>query len=102
MAPRVRTGAIDEAEAFVIRMRDASVREAAEKFGLSKNTLRARIDNKYGGLQLARAAGYIEPKRIRAPVRRCIRCRVSSAMDRGQHICNHCRKEIASIHDGAV
>lgn len=102
MAPRVRTGAIDQAEAFIIQTPDATYRTAAQGFGLSVNTLRARIENKYGSLSMARSAGYDQPGRILGAVRRCIRCRVSSAMDRGQHICNHCRKEIASIHDGAV
>lgn len=102
MAPRVRTGAIDQAEAFIIRTPDATYRTTAEAFGLSSNTLRARIDNKYGCLRMARQAGYAEPGRVLRAVRHCIRCRKSANMDRWQHICNHCRKEIASIHDGAV
>lgn len=106
MAPKTRTGAIDDAEAFIIGTADATYRKVAEAFGLSANTLRARIDNKYGCLRMARQAGYAEPERVRAPVfRQCIRCKgrsVPSSIHHGQRMCDKCRKEIASIHDGAV
>ena len=102
MAPRVRTGAIDQAEAHIIRTPDATYRTTAEAFGLSTNTLRARIDNKYGCLRMARQAGYAEPGRILRAVRRCITCKKSANIDRGLYRCKSCIKKAEDIHDGPV
>ena len=56
------TGAIDEAERWVIESPDASLQDAADRFGISRQSLRARILNAYGSLAEARLTGYQPPQ----------------------------------------
>ena len=107
MAPPYKTGPIDDAEAWIITTPDATYAEAARLHGVTHNSLRARISNKYGSLaaaRLMRDAGVLKPDagRVLRPVRRCMRCGVSSNMDRNQRICDKCTAQIAKLHDGGV
>lgn len=95
------TGAIDEAEAFIIGNPQATIPIAAMTYGLSVNSLRARIEHKYGSLAEARQAGH-HPARVRKPVRRCITCRESKAMQPQNHVCDKCKRRNADIHEGGV
>lgn len=107
MAPRHKTGPIDDAEAWIIANATATYAQAARVHGVTSNSLRSRISNKYGSLaaaRLMRDAGVLKPDRgrILGPVRRCMRCRVSANMDRSQRICDKCTAEIGKLHDGWV
>ena len=102
MAPKPKTGPIDEAERWIIQTKDATYRQAAKLFGLSHNSIRARIEHKYGSLTYARRGMMFKKVRVLKPVRRCICCGVSSAMDRNQRICNNCKSKNEGIHDGWV
>lgn len=105
MAPPYKTGPINDAEAWIIATADATYAMAAQRFGVTTNSLRARIESRYGSLSAARLmrdAGVIRPDRgrILAPVRRCMCCGKSSAMDRNQRICDACTAQNAKLHDG--
>lgn len=106
--PRLpKTGAIDEAEAWIIATRDATYREAAANFGVSMNSIRARISNKYGSLSGARLMGRAlvlkqEDGRMLRPIRRCMTCGKSSNIEVGHRRCQSCKKEAERIHDGIV
>lgn len=104
MPPRPKTGAIDEAEAWIIATRDATYREAAANFGVTHNAIRARIANKYGSLAEARnePERYRDARRRLIPVLRCIRCRETANIEQGLRMCACCRKEVAKIHEGGV
>lgn len=102
MAPKPKTGPIDEAELWIIQTKDATYRQAAKLFGLSHNSIRARIEHKYGSLASARRWPMVDTGRVLKPVRRCICCGVSSAMDQNQRICNNCKSKNERIHDGWV
>ncbi|MEF9602731.1 hypothetical protein O4J55_10395 [Paracoccus sp. PXZ] len=107
MAPPYKTGPIDDAEAWIIATPDATYAEAARMHGVTHNSLRARISNKYGSLaaaRLMRDAGVLKPDagRVLRPVRRCMRCGVSANIDHGLRMCSACRKEVAQLHDGGV
>ena len=102
MAPKPKTGPIDEAERWIIQTKDATYRQAAKLFGLSHNSIRARIEHKYGSLTYARRGMMFEKVRVLKPVRRCICCGISSAMVQYQRICNNCKSKNERIHDGWV
>lgn len=107
MAPKPKTGPIDDAEAWIIETPDATYRDAAATFGVTHNAIRARISNKYGSLAEARLlvdAGILprDPRRVLKAIRRCMRCGVSGNIDQGHRMCNGCKKEIAKLHDGGV
>lgn len=107
MAPIPKTGPIDDAEAWIISEPSATYADAAQMFGVTHNSLRARISNKYGSLaaaRLMRDAGAIRPDagRVLRAVRRCMRCGVSANMDRNQRRCDKCSAEVAKLHDGRV
>ena len=102
MAPKPKTGPIDEAERWIIRTKNATYRQAAQMFGLSHNSIRARIEHKYGSLTYARRGPSLDTGRVLKPVRRCICCGISSAMDRNQYICNNCKSKNERLHDGWV
>ena len=102
MAPKPKTGPIDEAERWIIQTKNATYRQAAKLFGLSHNSIRARIEHKYGSLASARRWPMVDAGRVLKPVRRCICCGVSSAMDQNQRICNNCKSKNERIHDGWV
>jgi hypothetical protein len=107
MAPKPKTGPIDDAERFIIANPETTYGEAARAFGITHNAIRARISNKYGSLAEARLlvdAGIVprDPRRVLKAIRRCMRCKQSSNIDQGQRMCNGCKKEIAKLHDGGV
>lgn len=107
MAPKPKTGPIDDAEAWIIESPNATYRDAAATFGVTHNAIRARVSNKYGSLaeaRLLRDAGEIQrdPRRVLKPIRRCIRCGVSSNIEQGLRMCACCRKEVGKLHDGGV
>lgn len=107
MAPRPKTGQIDKAEAWIIATTAATYAQAAARFGLTHNAIRARISNKYGSLAMARLmreAAILKPDagRVLQPVRRCMCCRKSGNMDRNQRICDSCKSQSAKLHDGRV
>ena len=102
MAPKPKTGPIDAAESWIIQTKDATYRQAAQMFGLSHNSIRARIEHKYGSLTYARRGPSLDTGRVLKPVRRCICCGISSAMDQNQRICNNCKSKNERIHDGSV
>lgn len=95
------TGAIDQAEAYLIANPAATIPLTAQVFGLTVNSIRSRIEHKYGSLALARGMSP-EPKRVRKPVRRCMCCRISSAMEPQQRKCDKCKRRDAEIHEGRV
>ena len=102
MAPKPKTGPIDAAESWIIQTKDATYRQAAQLFGLSRNSIRARIEHKYGSLAAARLGPMFDAGSVLKPVRRCICCGISSAMDQNQRICNNCKLKNERIHDGWV
>ena len=71
------TGAIDQAEAYLIANPGVTIPLAAQVFGLTVNSIRSRIEHKYGSLAEARLSGPA-PQRVRKPVRRCMCCRRST------------------------
>jgi|GEM_PF-2866462 len=104
MAPHPKTGPIDDAEAWLISTPDGTYPEASRRFGVTRNSLKARIENKYGSVaaaRLMRDAGILKPDagRILGPVRRCSRCGVSVRMDRNQRMCRECNDEIRYIEE---
>ena len=107
MAPKPKTGPIDDAEAWIIENYGARYADAAERWGVTQNAIRSRIANKYGSLSAARLmrdAMILKPDRGRTmrPVRRCICCGISAGMDRNQRICDTCQTKNARVHDGRV
>lgn len=101
--PRLpNTGPIDEAEAWIIATRDATYREAAANFGVTHNSIRARIANKYGSLAEARNQPARDPRRRLIPILRCMRCQKTANIEPGFRMCACCRKEVARIHEGGV
>ena len=95
------TGAIDQAEAYLIANPGVTIPLAAQVFGLTVNSIRSRIAHKYGSLAEARQSGPV-PQRVRKPVRRCMCCRHSAAMQPQQRICDKCKRRNAEIHEGRV
>lgn len=107
MAPKPKTGPIDDAERFIIANPETTYGEAARAFGITHNAIRARISNKYGSLAEARLlvdAGIVprDPRRVLKPIRRCMRCKHSGNIDGEFRMCQKCRKEVGKIYDGSV
>lgn len=86
---------------WIIATPGATYAEAARKFRVSFNSVRARIEYRYGSLMLARETAEIDPD-ITREFRRCICCRKEVNMDRYQYICPSCRKAVDHTHGGHV
>lgn len=89
---------INAAEAHLIQ-NSVAMHEAARQFGVSLNSLRSRIESRYGSLREARDQGYRPPA---APATRpCLRCR-SKAVELPRRMCDPCNRAVAALHDGHV
>lgn len=90
---------LDAAEAWIIAETEASFSDAAERFGITRYAIRARIINRYGTLADARRGGR---RRFLVPVRRCLCCSESFASRDDKRICPKCTKRNAGVHDGGA
>ena len=91
--------AVDAAEAWLIGHLGKTYRDAADRFSVPVDALRARINNRYGSLAGARTGS--SPKRVLRAVRRCICCGQSFASN-AKRVCPGCTRRNEAIHDGGV
>jgi hypothetical protein len=78
---------------WIIAHEAASYPEASRKFCVSVNSIRSRIEYRYGSLIMARetAGTDKDPQRV---TRRCIICRTEQPMDTRQYICTKCAGQV--------
>lgn len=84
---------VERAVRWLILTRDASYPTAAARFDVSVNSIRARIEYRFGSLELARDTCGAEAE-SRIVWRRCIMCRQPGEMDLAQHICRGCSSRV--------
>jgi hypothetical protein len=100
--PRLAPHAPEErAVRWLIATPGATYAEAARKFQVTFNSVRARVEYRYGSLMIARETAEIDPD-ITREHRRCIVCREPQNMDRYQYICPSCRRGVDGKHGGHV
>lgn len=94
------TSPIERAVRYVIATEGATYREVAERFGVSRNSIRSRVEYRYGSLEIARTT-WEEIEETRT-TRRCIICRGTFEMEPRQHVCNSCRKDVEQAEKGLI
>lgn len=79
--------------AWIIENRQASYAQAAQKFGVKANSIRSRVEHRYGTLAEARGGEVVvEPKAT--ITRPCLVCREECEFERFQHICPDCKSNM--------
>jgi hypothetical protein len=96
---RKRKGA-ENAAAWLMKNRNATYRQASERFAIPVNTIRSWVEYRYGSLQEARL--WQAPDKSVKRVKKCITCKTPSMMDRNNHICDRCKESMGKLHDGSV
>lgn len=101
MADGERRIRIEQAVRFLIERPDTSYGTAAAIYRVKINAIRSRIEHRYGSLAAARETGW-QPTRANMEIRACMICKTPKEMDRNQRICDKCKREIDTVHDGPV
>jgi hypothetical protein len=90
---------IERAVAYIIANPRATYSAVSIQFGVSVNSLRARINYRFGSLDEARSFG---DARTRLWDRPCICCGDTDPRPHGLYRCQSCRAKAAAIHEGVV
>lgn len=91
LGPRLGPDApVERAVRWIIEEGGATYAEAAAKFDVKANSIRSRVEHRYGSLAQARldGGGGAVPETY---TRQCIVCRRVFEMERYQHICDGCK-----------
>jgi len=91
----------ERAVRWLIATKGATYAEAARRYGVSFNSVRSRVEYRYGSIMLAREMAEVDPE-ITKEHRRCIICRDPQDMERFQYICPSCRRTVDRKHGGHV
>lgn len=92
--PRLPPSApVERAVRWIIAEETASYTEASKRFHVSVNSIRSRIEYRYGSLVMARETACTDedPQKV---TRRCIICRTEQRMDTRQYICGQCAGQV--------
>lgn len=95
------SSSVERAVRWLISTRDATYTSTARRFSVSVNSLRARIEYRFGSLEMARETGGDEIEN-RIVWRRCIMCRKPGEMDLSQHICGGCSGRVERADRGMI
>ena len=93
--PKYPSSTEERAVSWIVSNHDMSYAQVAALFGVSVNSIRSRIEYRYGSLTEARQATQHPPET--KTTRRCIICKKEHDMDRNQYVCQPCRRNIAEI-----
>lgn len=91
---------VEQAVRWLIQTPGVTYSQAARRYQVTVNNLRARVEYRYGSLALAREVGADEED-TPLVLRRCIVCRRHEEMEEFQRICNACGR-LARIKDGGL
>ena len=84
---------------YIIQTPSATYRSAAKKFCVSVNSIRARINYRYGSLMEARLHADTMVKTWSRP---CMSCGTTERRFYGQFRCDDCLAAAQKLHDGIV
>ena len=97
--PTQKKGQIASAIEYLVSHHGVTYRQAAARFGVSVNELRARINYRHGSLAGARLHKDFRQKNWTRP---CIICASVEPRPVGQYRCDTCRGEGEKIYDGVL
>ena len=80
----------EKAVRFLIADHTATYRQAAERFSVSINSVRSRVEYRFGSLEMARTFAAEEFQHLKDQ-KRCAVCRTPQPLDRQSYVCRACR-----------
>lgn len=87
---------------WLIHTPDATYRSAAQRFGVKANTIRGRIQHRFGTLAEARELNGVPDAAAPKVKRNCMICKTPTFLDPAHRLCETCRRRVNSLHEGSV
>jgi len=91
---------VEQAIEWLIKNQMATYGQAARRFNVTLNNIRARVEYRHGSLAQARIDERSPPCTTRR--RQCIICRKEHELEKHRYICDGCSKSVNGTHGGHV